>query len=208
MRDGVRADGRWIWDRLGCIWDGGSATTQRFGHASRASRKNLDLIKGSDSAFMRAFHDKGRLSPLLKRVPVLAVLAEDIGQRGAHLVAFRLLLKAQEEVASSSPSKVRLLQEPLCSSAARLLLCVRLACCPRPPSHTAASGRSVHAFQIPPMLVDNGRKASMFGMRTLLPAALPIAWRTRVDQSPVETSLRHAHAGRQGCRRGGGHSGG
>ena len=53
--------------------------------------KNLDLIKGTNTAFMRAFHDKGRLSPLLKRVPVYAVLAEDIGQRGAHLVAFRLL---------------------------------------------------------------------------------------------------------------------
>merc|ERR1719240_1199316 len=59
--------------------------------------KNLDLLRGKASAFLRAFHDKGRLSPLLKRVPLYAVLAEDIGQRGAHLVAFRLLLKAQEE---------------------------------------------------------------------------------------------------------------
>ena len=60
--------------------------------------KNLELIQGAGSPFMRAFHDKGRLSPLLKRVPVYAVLAEDIGQRGAHLVAFRLLLKVQAEV--------------------------------------------------------------------------------------------------------------
>ena len=60
--------------------------------------KNLDLIKGNDSAFMQAFHDKGRLAPLLKRVPVYAVLAEDIGQRGAHLVAFRLLREAQKAV--------------------------------------------------------------------------------------------------------------
>jgi len=58
--------------------------------------KNLHLLKGESSLFMQAFHDKGRLSPLLKRVPVYAVLAEDIGQRGAHLVAFRLLIQAQE----------------------------------------------------------------------------------------------------------------
>jgi glucokinase len=87
--------------------------------------KNLDLIKGVDSPFMAAFRDKGRLSPLLKRVPVYAVLAEDIGQRGAHLVAFRLLLKAQEEALT--------------------------------PGHR------------PPMLKDHGRKASMFGMRMLMP---------------------------------------
>jgi glucokinase len=59
--------------------------------------KNLPLLRGADSPFMQAFHDKGRLSPLLKRVPLYAVLAEDIGQRGAHLVAFRLLIKDQEE---------------------------------------------------------------------------------------------------------------
>ena len=59
--------------------------------------KNLSLIEGAGSPFMAAFHDKGRLTPLLKRVPVYAVLAEDIGQRGAHLVAFRLLVKAQAE---------------------------------------------------------------------------------------------------------------
>ena len=53
--------------------------------------KNLSLLKGEKSLFMQAFRDKGRLSPLLKRVPVYAVLAEDIGQRGAHLVAFRLM---------------------------------------------------------------------------------------------------------------------
>ena len=36
----------------------------------------LELLKGASSAFMQAFHDKGRVSPLLKRVPVHAVLAE------------------------------------------------------------------------------------------------------------------------------------
>mmetsp|Transcript_33723 Transcript_33723/g.71943 ORF Transcript_33723/g.71943 Transcript_33723/m.71943 type:complete len:531 (-) Transcript_33723:182-1774(-) len=53
--------------------------------------KNMHLLRGADSLFMRAFHDKGRVSPLLKNVPLHVVLAEDIGQRGAHLVSFRLL---------------------------------------------------------------------------------------------------------------------
>jgi len=53
--------------------------------------KNQYLLKGDDSAFMTAFRDKGRLSPLLARVPLHLVLAEDIGQRGAHLVSFRML---------------------------------------------------------------------------------------------------------------------
>ena len=68
--------------------------------------KNLSLLQGEDSLFMQAFRDKGRLSPLLRRVPVYAVLAEDIGQRGAHLVAFRLLIHAQEELAAKAAREI------------------------------------------------------------------------------------------------------
>lgn len=39
---------------------------------------------------MKGFYDKGRVSGLLKVVPVYAVLVEDIGLRGAHFVAFRV----------------------------------------------------------------------------------------------------------------------
>ena len=128
--------------------------------------KNLRLLEGADSLFMRAFGDKGRLSPLLKRVPVYAarrrardrtrrrrhrhrartrrrararrrartrrpprraslavrlrrppaasrlapvsqVLAEDIGQRGAHLVAFRML---RASAPSAAPSDIPAVQ--------------------------------------------------------------------------------------------------
>ena len=59
-----------------------------FGHglyiAGGLTLKNLSLIEGASSPFMTAFLKQG-LTPLLKRVPVFAVLAEDIGQRGAHL---------------------------------------------------------------------------------------------------------------------------
>ena len=69
--------------------------------------KNLPLLKGEGSPFMKAFHDKGRLSPLLQRVPVYAVLAEDIGQRGAHLVAFRLLKAATPNAAPADVPRVK-----------------------------------------------------------------------------------------------------
>lgn len=45
--------------------------------------KNIDWIRGKDSHFMTAFHDKGRVSPILENVPLLAVMVEDLGVRGA-----------------------------------------------------------------------------------------------------------------------------
>jgi len=46
--------------------------------------KNIHWIEGQDSPFMTAYHDKGRVSPLLDTVPVFAVMTEDLGVRGAH----------------------------------------------------------------------------------------------------------------------------
>ena len=59
--------------------------------------KNLEAIKakrkfrGFDIGFMAAFLDKGRVSPMLKQIPVQVVLAEDLGQRGSKYLAFRNL---------------------------------------------------------------------------------------------------------------------
>jgi len=55
--------------------------------------KNIDLIdqKGSDSCFLAAFRDKGRLSPQLLKIPVYAVMDQALGQRGAHFMAVKLL---------------------------------------------------------------------------------------------------------------------
>ena len=53
--------------------------------------KNLERIKSAP--FMAAFHDKGRVSGFLKRIPVHVVLDENLGQRGAHLIAYNSLLK-------------------------------------------------------------------------------------------------------------------
>lgn len=53
--------------------------------------KNIGLIQGKDSPFMKAYLDKGRLNPLLETVPIFAVMTEDIGLRGARVCAEREL---------------------------------------------------------------------------------------------------------------------
>lgn len=45
--------------------------------------KNIHLIEGEDSNFMQAYNDKGRVSSILDNVPLLAVMVEDLGVRGA-----------------------------------------------------------------------------------------------------------------------------
>ena len=50
--------------------------------------KNMALLRPPQGPFMRAFRDKGRLSGVLEGVPVFAVKAEDLGERGAHYLAF------------------------------------------------------------------------------------------------------------------------
>ena len=52
--------------------------------------KNIKFIQGEDSPFMKAYKDKGRLSPLLDNIPLFAVLAEDLGLRGARVCALRV----------------------------------------------------------------------------------------------------------------------
>ena len=51
--------------------------------------KNIDLISNTNGPFLKAMLDKGRMSELLKTIPVYAVLVEDLGERGAHRLAFQ-----------------------------------------------------------------------------------------------------------------------
>lgn len=46
--------------------------------------KNIKWIEGKDSHFLQAYYDKGRVSPILDNVPLLAVMVEDLGVRGAR----------------------------------------------------------------------------------------------------------------------------
>ncbi|CAL1138481.1 unnamed protein product [Cladocopium goreaui] len=50
-----------------------------------------------EGSFMKAYYDKGRLTPVLHRVPLMIVNSDDMGQRGAHLRAV-MLLKAEVEL--------------------------------------------------------------------------------------------------------------
>lgn len=52
--------------------------------------KNIKFIEGMDSPFMKAYRDKGRLSDLVKSIPLFAVLVEDLGLRGARVCATRV----------------------------------------------------------------------------------------------------------------------
>ena len=45
--------------------------------------KNIQFIAGQNSPFMTAYHDKGRVKPILDTVPIFAVMVEDLGVRGA-----------------------------------------------------------------------------------------------------------------------------
>ena len=54
--------------------------------------KNIGMMEGIDSPFMKAYLDKGRLGPLLDTVPLFAVKTEDTGLRGARVCAERVSL--------------------------------------------------------------------------------------------------------------------
>ncbi|CAK0823413.1 unnamed protein product, partial [Prorocentrum cordatum] len=55
------------------------------------SKKLEHLLKDGQGSFIKALHDKGRVSPLLDQVPLYLVKSDDMGQRGAHLRSVRLL---------------------------------------------------------------------------------------------------------------------
>lgn len=49
--------------------------------------KNIEYIDGLHTDFMKSYLNKGRVRPLLERVPLFAVMVEDLGVRGAHKAA-------------------------------------------------------------------------------------------------------------------------
>ena len=55
--------------------------------AGGIAMKNRAFLNEPDSPFQRAYRDRGRVSPLLRKVPLRLVTVEDLGLRGAHYVA-------------------------------------------------------------------------------------------------------------------------
>jgi glucokinase len=64
--------------------------------------KNIQYIEGLHSDFMISYLNKGRVSPLLKHVPLFAVMVEDLGVRGAHKAA---LMEYEKYVDGASGQK-------------------------------------------------------------------------------------------------------
>lgn len=56
--------------------------------------KNIEYISNPDSDFMRRFRDKGRMRSIMSTFPVFVVMKEDLGIRGAHILAARNAGKA------------------------------------------------------------------------------------------------------------------
>jgi glucokinase len=82
--------------------------------------QKLQSFLQTDGSFLAAYADKGRVSPMLQDVPLFFVKGDDMGQRGAHLRAVRLLhhyrsgiimraeTKAQSEVHLVPPREAHL----------------------------------------------------------------------------------------------------
>jgi glucokinase len=85
--------------------------------------KNIDYIEGEKSHFMQAYMNKGRVSPLLDKIPLYAVMTEDLGVRGVHKAAKTLYesrgrssgqssaTSTQEQTTSTTTSPTTLLRE-------------------------------------------------------------------------------------------------
>jgi len=56
--------------------------------------KHRAWIEKNNSLFMKGFLDKGRMSKVVTRIPLRLVLVEDIGERGAQLVAMQAVRRA------------------------------------------------------------------------------------------------------------------
>jgi hypothetical protein len=69
----------------------GHIMTAEEGMVQLQDAVSRNLTMSGHGKFLAAFRDKGRLSPLLLKVPVYAVMDQGLGQRGAHYIAIKLL---------------------------------------------------------------------------------------------------------------------
>eukprot|EP00640_Fibrocapsa_japonica_P001316 CAMPEP_0113934978 /NCGR_PEP_ID=MMETSP1339-20121228/2224_1 /TAXON_ID=94617 /ORGANISM="Fibrocapsa japonica" /LENGTH=380 /DNA_ID=CAMNT_0000936987 /DNA_START=139 /DNA_END=1281 /DNA_ORIENTATION=- /assembly_acc=CAM_ASM_000762 len=64
--------------------------------------KNPELIADEGSPFLCAYADKGRMKGVVGDIPLFMVLNEEVGLRGAHLVAFKLWTEIRGSLAGAS----------------------------------------------------------------------------------------------------------
>ena len=85
--------------------------------------KNIHFIQGQDSEFLKAYLHKGRVSPILEKVPLYAVMVEDLGVRGAHKKAQDMYHEyAGRNTSTSTSAWQRLLKENVVAVAGALAL--------------------------------------------------------------------------------------
>jgi glucokinase len=58
--------------------------------------KNIKHIQNEKFRFMKSFHEKGRLSPAIDKIPLYVVMDQSLGQRGAHYAAIKFLSEFRE----------------------------------------------------------------------------------------------------------------
>jgi glucokinase len=73
---------------------------------------NMSYIADPNGPFLTGYKDKGRVSKLLTEIPVRIVRSEDLGLRGAHVVATRLLQ------GSSAATATGVCTNPICPGCA------------------------------------------------------------------------------------------
>lgn len=62
--------------------------------------KNLEFITNQESQFLPRFLDKGRMSSIMSDFPIHVVVKEELGLRGAHVVASKM---CKEQLSSAKP---------------------------------------------------------------------------------------------------------
>mmetsp|Transcript_5117 Transcript_5117/g.9324 ORF Transcript_5117/g.9324 Transcript_5117/m.9324 type:complete len:464 (+) Transcript_5117:109-1500(+) len=72
--------------------------------------KNLRRITDTDSLFRKALLDKGRLKGLIEDLPIFVFVKEDLGLRGAHILAFREVFKYVQQENDRLVAERRLLE--------------------------------------------------------------------------------------------------
>jgi len=80
-------------DCYGCVCGTFALQVMPFGglYLTGGVTQKLQSFLQNDGTFLAAYSDKGRVSPMLQDIPVFFVKGDDMGQRGAHLRAVRLL---------------------------------------------------------------------------------------------------------------------
>jgi hypothetical protein len=56
------------------------------------------------SGFLAAYHDKGRMSHFTNQIPVRIALVDDLGMKGSHLVAARIVKDLHKKETHRPPS--------------------------------------------------------------------------------------------------------